>query len=186
MHVRRNLVTSVFAIVAALLIAPAALAQDATVEATPGGPSEGYPVAIHEGSCTDPQAEPAGQLDDAISVGVDQDDPEVVGNELTRPVTDTSGALDVNMDDLSGTQHVIAVHASPDEFGTLVACGEIAGIVEDGKLVVALAPVGDSGVSGIAILDRDDAGFLDLGEDQTQVTVYIVVPGDEDEGTPVS
>ena len=186
MVVRKHLLTSLFGIALAFLLAPAAIAQDATVEATPGGPSEGYPVAIHEGSCTDPVAEPAWQLDDALSVGVDQDDPDVVGSEMTRPVTDTEGTLDVNFDDLTGTEHVIAVHASKDQFGTLVACGGIAGITEDGKLVIALAPVGDSGVSGIAIVDRDDAGLFDLGEDQTKVTVYIVVPGDEDEGTPVS
>jgi hypothetical protein len=186
MEIRKHVLTSICAAALTLLVAPAAMAQESTVEATPGGPSEGYPVAIHEGTCDNPSAEPAWQLDDALSIGVGQEDPEVVGAEVTRPVAATSGALDVSFDDLTGSEYVVAVHASPDEFGTLAACGGIAGIVEDGKLVIALAPVGASGVSGVAILDRDDAGFLDLGEDQTQLSAYIVVPGDEDEATPVS
>lgn len=158
----------------------------AAQEATPGGPSEGYPVALHEGSCTEPVAEAAWQLDNAVSIGVDQDEPEVVGPALTRTVTSTSSAVDFNLDSVADSSYVIAVHASPDEFGTIVACGQIAGIKVDGKLVVALVPMGDSQVNGIAILDEDNGGVLGLGEDQTQITVYITVPDDDGEATPVA
>jgi hypothetical protein len=159
--------------------------QEATVDATPGGPSEGYPVAIHEGTCEEPTAEPAWEIGDAVSIGVDQDDPEVIGPALTQTITVASSDLDFNLDSVADSDYVIAVHASPDDMGTLVACGQIAGIKVDGQLVVALASVGESEVTGIAILNEDNAGILDLGEDQTQVTVYAVAP-DDDEATPAA
>ena len=186
MQIRKHLVTSFFGLIVAVLLVPAAMAQDAPAEATPGGPSEGYPVAIHEGTCASPTAEPAWTMDNALSVGVDEKDPEVIGSEQTRVITESSKKLDVKLDDLSKTQHVVAVHASPDDYGTIVACGEIAGILKDGKLVIALVPVDDSGVFGVAILDRDDKKFLDLGKDQTQVTVYVVAPDNEAEAVSIS
>lgn len=158
----------------------------AAQEATPGGPSEGYPVAIHEGTCDAPGAEAAWQIDDALSIGVNEDEPNVIGLALTRTVTSASGALDFTLDSVAGSDYVVAVHASPDEFGTVVACGQIAGIKVDGKLVIALIPVGESEVNGIAILDEDDEGFLGLDEDQTHLTAYIVVPGDDDQATPTA
>ena len=164
------------ALISGLGLVKTATAQDSTVEATPGGPSEGYPIAIHEGTCNNPVAEPAWQIDDAVSIGVDQEEPEVIGLQASRVVTEATGTVDVSLDDLGGSEHVVAVHASPDEFGTLVACGHIAGIKDDGQLVIALAPVGESEVSGIAVLQEDG--------DQTELTVYVVPPSDEAEGTP--
>jgi len=155
-------------------------------QATPGGPSDGYPVGIHEGTCANPTAEPAWQTDDAVAIGVDDDEPEVIGTDITRTVAETTATLDVTLDDLAGSEHVVAIHASPDQFGTIVACGQIAGIKEDGKLVVALAEVGDSAVTGVAILDEDESGFLGLGDEQTQMTVYIIVPNEEDAATPAA
>ena len=161
-----------------------AASQEATADATPGGPSEGYPVSIHEGTCDNPTAEVAWEIGDAVSVGVNEDEPDVIGSSVTRPVAEVSKDLDFKLDSVAESDHVIAVHASRDDMGTLVACGEIAGIRVDGKLVVALAPVGDSQVSGIAILDEDTGGILGLGGDKTRVTAYLVVPNEEDAATP--
>jgi len=95
------------------------------------------------------------------------------------------------MDDLTGTPHVVAVHASPEEYGTVVACGEIAGYLNDGQLVFALRSVDGSAVSGIAILD-DQPSFLDevlrqidvdrdfdldLGTGKLSLTV-LIIPGE--------
>jgi hypothetical protein len=159
-------------------------AQEATADATPGGPTEGYPVAIHEGSCDEPMTEPAWEIGNAVAVGVDQDEPDVIGSALTRTIAATSSELDFSLDSANETDYVIAIHASPEDQETVVACGQVTGIRAEGKLVVALAPVGESEVTGIAIFDEDTGGLLDLGEDQTQVTVYIVVPSDGDEATP--
>jgi len=182
MSVYRTFVSALFVLALTLGGVTAVAAQDAT----PTGPSEGYPVAIHEGTCDDPTAEPAWQVDPAVTVGVDQDDPEIIGTSVTSNVSTSSSAIDVSLDDLGGSDHIVAIHASSEEFGTLVACGQVAGVKDDEKLVVALTPVGDSGVYGIAILDEDEAGFFDLGEDQTQLTVYVIPPTDDSAATPVA
>jgi hypothetical protein len=178
MPLRTRLLPTLFAAVLVLLVSASAAAQNATPTDI-GAPSEGYPVAIHEGSCEEPTEEPAWQMEEtAVSIGVDQEEPTVVGEAVTRPVFETTGTLDVSFDDLAGSAHVIAVHASADDFGTVVACGAIAGIEVDGQLVVALVPAGDSDVSGVAMITRDD--------DQTQVTVYIIEPEKSGEATPAA
>jgi hypothetical protein len=160
-----------------------AVAQEAAAEATPGGPSEGYPVSIHEGTCAEPTSEPAWEIGTALSIGVGQEEPEVVGAALTRTITATSNDLDLNIDSVVESDHLIAVHASPEEENVLVACGQIAGIKVNGELVVALVPVGDSQVNGIAIINEDSAGMLELEEGQSRVIVYVVTP-DNESATP--
>jgi hypothetical protein len=108
-------------------------------------------------------------LDNAISRGAgdEESEPAIVGPEITTTVSQSSGPIDLALDDLANDEHVVAVHASDEEFGTIVACGQIAGVKEEGKLVIALAPVGENTVVGIAILEED-------GDDQTQLTVYVL------------
>ena len=65
----------------------------------------------------------------------------------------SSGEIDKKLDDLANEGNVIAVHASPDDYATLVACGQIAGVKEDGKVAIALAPVGDSTKADVYIFD---------------------------------
>jgi hypothetical protein len=170
---------------AMLFVSTAAVgaAQEATADATPGGPSEGYPVAIHEGSCDQPTTEPAWELGDAVAFGVEQE-PDVIGSAITQTIAATSSDLDFSLDSANDTDYVIAVHASAEDQDTIVACGQVAGIRSEGRLVVSLAAVGESEVTGVAIFDEDSGGLLGLGEGQTQVTVYIVVPSDGDEATP--
>jgi hypothetical protein len=180
MNIRQHLIPTIFAAALTLVVSTPAMAQ--TQNATPtdiGAPSEGYPVAIHEGSCEEPTEDPAFQVEEnALSIGVDQEDPTAVGTAITRPVFASSGTLDVDFDDLASTEHVVAIHANPQEFGTVVACGAIAGIEVDGQLVIALVPAGDSDVSGVAMITRED--------DQTQITVYIIGPEKRDEATPAA
>ena len=179
MRIFRTIIIALVAFGLTLHGAAAVAAQDATAAATPNGPSEGYPVAIHAGTCDEPTAEPAWQLDDAVSVGVNQEEePEVLGESEIRTISGTSGDLDVSLDDLTGSQHVIAIHASPDEFGTLAACGNIGGILEDGRLVVAVTAIGDSAVYGVAIFEENG--------DQTTATVYIVPPSNDKQATPAA
>jgi len=72
----------------------------------------------------------------------------------------------------------------PKDQDAVVACGQVTGIRDDGKLVAALASVGESEVTGIAMFDEDIGGWLDLSEAQALVTVYLVVPSDGDKATP--
>jgi len=182
-NLHKHLVPVFFAVVLTMVVSAPAMSQ----EATPGMPSGGYPVAIHPGTCDAPTAEPAYTVrDNAMPLTTDDKDAKMVGETMGHPLAETSAKLDVKLDDLTKSPHVIAVHASPDEFGTLVACGEISGIEKDGKLTVALAPVDGSGVSGVALLDRDRARIFDLRKDQTHIIVYVVPAAGGDTSTPMA
>lgn len=160
-------------------VGASALAQ-ATPESSPGT-SVAMPVAIHQGTCDNPVAEPAWKVNDAAPISSD----ETVGGATSSDVSEASGNVKAKLDDLGKEPYVIAVHASAEDYGTIVACGAIAGPKVDGKLVVALSPVGDSGVMGIATLDEDKSGVLNLGDDEIAITVYLVGAGGS-QATPVS
>lgn len=162
-----------FAVMLSFLSLSAVAAQSATPQVTPAGPSGGYPIAVHEGTCQSPTAEPAWDVGNAITIGSDQDSPDMVGQPVGAPVLQVTKAIDVKLDDLGNQPYVLAVHASADDYDTIVACGQIAGVNQDGKLVIALAPVGGGTVNGIATLDSDTSGVLGIGKDQTNVTVYL-------------
>jgi hypothetical protein len=147
-----------------------ALAQ-ATPESSPG--AGGMPVAIHQGTCENPVAEPAWKVNDATPLSSS----DTVGGATTSNVSEASDTIKAKLDDLGKEPYVIAVHASAEDYGTIVACGAIQGPKVDGKLVVALSAVGDSGVTGIATFDEDKSGVLGLGSDQTAITVYLVGAG---------
>lgn len=141
-----------------------------------------FPVAIHEGTCDQPVAEPKFQVGDAVPYGLNGEDDaqaeEVRGIPPEAPVLRAQGTIDATFDDLLDSPHVVAVHQSAEEFGAIIACGNLGGIVDDGKLAVALRPATESGPTGVAILDEDREGILGIGENQVHVTVYLVTaPG---------
>jgi len=139
-----------------------------------------YPVAIHEGMCTSPKAQPQYTLSDTMVVGSDVDSPETVGTQVGAPVLISDSTVDAKLDDLVGTPHVIALHASADQFDTLIACGQIGGIKTDAnQIIINLTPIQGSGITGIAFVTEKD--------NQVQVTVYVqspTLPGGTPEATP--
>lgn len=166
---RRSLAIGAFALVPGLLMSGSAVAQEETPIATPGGPPQGYPVAIHEGTCDDLTAEAAFEIGDAITFGVGDDgegrEVETIGTGEALPLLlQASGTVDASLQDLGNQGHAVAVHASQDDYDTIVACGDIAGVNKEGKLAIALSPVDGSSVVGVAILE---------GEDQVEATVYV-------------
>lgn len=146
-----------------------AFAQDATPTPQPGA-AQGveYPVAIHAGTCQMPTAEPEFDLSNTIVAGSDVAEAEFIGMTSGPPALVTESTADMSLTDLAGSERVIALHKSADEFETLVACGFIAGMNADGELVITLQPVEDSGVSGVAILTDNDG--------KTDVKVYVLSP----------
>lgn len=128
-----------------------------------------YPVAIHQGTCQAPTAQPAYELGNAAPYGEGVDGAEVLGTSATSPVLVVNGSADASLEDIVNGTHVIAVHASPEAFGTIIACGGVAGTLADGQLIVALQPVGDSTLSGLAILEEGD---------ETNITVYLTSQGE--------
>ncbi len=95
------------------------------------------------------------------------------------PVSET--AFTAKLDDLAASPHVLAVHASAEDYGTIVACGPIAGIEHDNRLVIRLAPVNGGMIAGVAVIEKGDGLHLHLGDrtvdlkqDQVKVTVYLI------------
>jgi hypothetical protein len=180
-HATRNLLAVLGAATLLATGTAGAAAQEATP--TPASTAASYPVSIHRGTCDDPVAQPLGPTLDTEVAGLDGG--ERVGVSPERPVLVASGTVDGTLDDLTGTPHIVAVHASAEDYGTIVACGEIAGYAEDGRVVFALRGVDGADVSGVAILD-DQPSFLDevlkeldldFGSGKLSLTV-LVIPGE--------
>ena len=163
---RRLMTVGAAALASATIMGGGALAQQA---ATPEGdaPSEGFPVAIHQGACDDLSSEAAYEIGQAVTFGTTEgNEPETIGAEggVTTVLLGVSADVDNSLDTLGSEGHAIVVHAGPDD-PTVVACGNIAGAVNDGQLALAIAPAGDSGVVGVAILEDSDG--------QTNAKVYL-------------
>lgn len=131
----------------------AATAQDAAV--TP------HPSHIHEGTCDALNPQPAWALSDVAAVA-----PDAPLGAVEVGVT----TVDVSLDELLAAPYAINVHESAENVQTYIACGNIAGPVVDGTLLIPIRPQNDSGYSGIAELATNDAGGTD-------VSVYIAPEG---------
>jgi hypothetical protein len=152
----------------ALLGGTATLAQNATAPAAGTAspmpaPTESYPVAIHQGTCATPTAEPAYKIGDIRGFinGNNQVIPrdQYRGTLTTSPVLTSGVGVGPKLDDfLDASPYVILVHKSAQDYTTYIACGEIGGPVVNDQLVVALRPLSDSGYYGVAILNRANTG----------------------------
>lgn len=170
---RMLLGTGLVGAVATTSLAGMAAAQESTPPAHHAGPPSGFPVAIHEGRCDDLTPEPAYEIGDALSPAVLGEDVDTVGQQARSVLLKTSATIDATIEDLASREHVLAVHHSADQYGTIVACGRIAGVVDAGRLEIAVPPAGDVATAGVAVFDADGSGALALGEGQLQVTVYV-------------
>jgi hypothetical protein len=183
----RPLVTALGALALLVTAASGSAAQEATPDptiATDRGMA--YPVSIHRGSCEAPVAQPIGPTVDTAVAGYD-DDAELIGTAMRPPVMVAEADVSATLAELTDAPHVIAVHASAETYGEIVACGEIAGYEDDGRLIFGLRATEGSSVSGIAILD-DASGVVGraleaidqedlLGDGKLRMTV-LVVAGD--------
>jgi hypothetical protein len=151
---------------------------------------ESHPEHIHKGTCAELDPNPAAPLNNLLPIGVDPDDPEgsiknleTVGVLTASPIFYAkSEDVDFKWDDMLADSHAINVHKSDQEIDQYIACGDIGGtVVDDGnKLVVALHPQNDSGYTGIAILEKDGDGNVD-------VEVYLSGPMSQNEiATPAA
>ena len=143
-----------------------------------------HPAHVHIGNCAELDPNPAYPLD---NVGPRTDDDgnmpepdEIKGSLTANPVMISETEIEVNLDDLLEQAHAINVHESDQNMATYVACGDIGGPVIDDELYIGLLSQNDSGISGIAKLEKDG--------DKTNVTVYLMsVPVEGgDSGTPAA
>jgi hypothetical protein len=176
---------SVASLAAALTVGVvgAGFAQDATPTATGGAPVAGaFANHLHLGTCDDLDPQPAVALADltfpdwvaSMAGEADADDVEVVipepedfGN-APIPVAVATTEVAVALADIVAGGHALNVH-NPDDPGIYVACGNVGGVADErGDLFIGLAPVEDSGFSGVAWL-HDNGG-------NTTVVVFLSHP----------
>jgi hypothetical protein len=158
-----------------------ALAQEEAAE-----PDVSHPAHIHAGTCDELDPNPAQPLNN-IEPNLNEDEDTTDDENPNEPQGSLTAArvvysdtdVEMSLDDILATAHAINAHESDENVQNYIACGEIGGVVVDGKLAVALGPQNDSGHSGIAILEEDG--------DNTNVKVYLTEPvTDEPAATPVS
>jgi hypothetical protein len=189
----RSLVRHVLTIIGTLALVSVATLGATAQQATPGATSSAdlqrasaYPVSIHQGTCRDLVAQPVGPAVDASVAGLDIDDADAgfIGINAQLPVLEASADYDGTLAYFTEAPHVVVIHESAEEFGTIIACGQIAGFENDGQLVFGIRGDTTSLVSGVAIIEKnttivDEALDLidqevDFGDDSIHLTVYIV------------
>ena len=187
------ILTGVLAVAAASI----AKAQDGPRDLTVTTP----PVDIHTGTCADFAPEPAYELGDLrINTWIGDDWPfieaDLDGDGIAEAGRDTNGngvldqgevivqwtppaaltvesEVDASIDALFDAPHVVAVHESAADYTTVIACGEVVGIEEDGQIYISLRPVNRSDYDGYAVFERDTGNVPIIGENTTGVTVRV-------------
>jgi hypothetical protein len=197
--VSRRWMFHVAAMAAALMIISGALgggrwaaAQEA--DATPDEAIElsevtNHPAHIHSGTCEN--------LGDVVFPLNDVQSPDLMGAPVGGPIEATpmmegtpmpvvdqvaasTTTIETTIDDLLAEEHAINVHESAENIQNYIACGDIAGeLDEEGRLIVELQELNDSGSTGQATMVDNDDGT---------VTVSIILTQHHGEavGTPVA
>jgi hypothetical protein len=108
---------------------------------------------------------------------------DAVGSQAGAPVEASVTIVEIPLEDLTGAPHAIVVQASVD--AQPIVCGDLGGVMlGTDELPIALAPVGSSTWSGIALLDAASDGT-------TSVSLYLfegavsgsgLVGDDDDDG----
>ncbi|HYJ13144.1 MAG TPA: hypothetical protein VEW66_06115 [Thermomicrobiales bacterium] len=155
-----------------------ALAQD---EEETTGPS--HPAHIHAGTCAEFDPNPVAPLTNVEQRLNEDEEDNAPQGILTAPNVLYSLSEEAELsfeDDVLAASHVIAVHESEENIQNYIACADIGGVVVDGELSVAVQPMNDSGYSGIAVLEADDDGNVD-------VQIFLAEPvSDEPAATPAA
>lgn len=140
-----------------------------------------HPVAIHAGTCANSGQEPAFALANAAPLVNDNVPLADLGSTPSagQPVLAAEATVKKKLDDLtkSDEPYALVVHETEITYDTFVACGDITGSLHGGKLVVGVVPLNGSGIAGIAIFDKDETGFLGLGDEETKVHAYLIDVG---------
>ena len=132
-------------------------------------------LAIVSGTCDHLGETPTYQIGDASTITAGQDTSTTTPSPAAMPLLTVDQTVNASLDDLMNTDSPSAIVVTGDDPAKApLACGEIAGFVDNGKLLIGLRPISDPGLAGIAWLDRDQTGILGLGPQEVQVTAYLL------------
>jgi len=137
------------------------------VPPTPTPTPEGRPIQVQAGTCNDLADQPGFDLNSLIT-------PEgtVHGSERATVAEASYTVINISLDELLSSDHLITVRKSHGSSSTIVACGEIGGPTRsDGSIVVGLREQGGSGLTGIAYLLADSSN-----PSRTRVSAFLA-PG---------
>jgi hypothetical protein len=91
--------------------------------------------------------------------------------DLTPVGTDDDDAIAVA--DLRDVPHAVVVHASTVTDQTYLSCGEIEGVAVTDEVVVPLLPITEHGLTGVAIMETGENGFLGIGGDAALTSIHL-------------
>ena len=180
MSTRRRGWSAAAAIIGAVLLAILAVGGGTTgAQEGSGTPTAatGHPAHLHAGSC-DTLGEVIYPLNDLALTGTDGT-PAAVG-EIDSTSTTTIQLPDRPHEDFEhfvASGYALNVHASAEDIGTYIACGDISGHVTGHQLKLELRQLNGSGYQGQATL-------TDNGDGTMTVTVILTRTGAE--GTPAA
>jgi hypothetical protein len=154
---RRLTIGTVLALATAVALGSVALAAEME-EMAP------HPAHIHAGVCPEPGDVVAPLNDVTAGMG------EAAGVATAVPTVSSFSVVELALADILAGEHSINVHLSADDLGTYLACGDIGGVpVDTGMgqgLAVGMAPVGESDLTGVALL-------LEMPDGNTGVDVLL-------------
>ena len=153
-------------------------------QASPAAGGAAHPAHIHNGTCATlgDVVAPLGDIsaahtNDATPMAMDM---EMVGSAQAIPVLSSITTVDLAFADIIGGDHAINVHESAENIQNYVACGDIGGVmIGESDILFGLAPLNDSGLSGVASLH-------DNGDGTTTVYVYLTSGAAGGMATPVA
>ncbi|HEV2127685.1 MAG TPA: hypothetical protein VGR22_03590 [Thermomicrobiales bacterium] len=161
-------VAGAFALVAAMLLSGGlATAQDGTPPPEFTEDDVPRPAHIHSGTCEElgDVVYPLGDLTGVTIQGSpvaspiveNPESPDIVQGEV---VIESITEVETTFDELFGAEHAINVHDSAENIGLYIACGNIEGEPEDGRLEIDIHPLNNSGFEGIAVLEETEEGVI--------------------------
>jgi hypothetical protein len=180
----RNALLMLAAILAAGMISlglsAAVTAQGTPPAGTPTTMGGDHPAHIHNGTCA-ALGDVVAPLGNINAMGTNDGTPmamDMVGSANAIPVLSSITTVDLPMADILAADHALNVHESAEDIGTYVACGDIGGaMLGEADILFGLAPMNNSGLSGVASLH-------DNGDGTTTVYVYLTQAGGGGAATP--
>jgi hypothetical protein len=178
--VKRRLVLAAPGVAALALVGGLAFGQvGAAQDATPAGMGmdHNHPGHIHSGTC-DELGDVVFPLENATAggtmgmmstpmAGMDAMATPAMGMAGGEVVAESVSTVEASLDDILAAEHAINFHESEENIQNYIACGDITGTADGGRLEVTLEELNDSGYEGQALLE-------DNGDGTTQVTVQLM------------